>query len=257
MQKSIFIAFIILGTSAIWGCTSSSSEKTVEFIGSECKSHLYVPSSRAPAQLYTMEQSEPYQGLQCVSWTRDDANTFSIDLINFNGACGAQYVGDYQKGDSGELTLMVNNPGCMIASCGYCVYDWSFEVEDVTATELTINLAENACPEEEDYHVDTYTFEVSQSELEAGSGITCSYKYIDIFESPSCGAMHQPCNQLESDTEGNDEICGVAATRCNEGYTCAETADMKQPTCVAECVEDTDCPLQPLLTCDNGLCLLK
>lgn len=249
------IASMALLLPATWGC-SSSSDKTVEFTGSECKSHLYMPASTTPA-LYTVEQSEPYQGLQCMSWQHDDAGVFSVDLINFNGACGAEYVGDYKKGDEGELNLQVNNPGCRIASCGYCVYDWSFEIEDVAVTDLAITMVENACPEEKDYGVDEYTFNISKDALESGAGISCSYKHIGIFESPSCGTLHQPCNHLESDdTEANDDDCGVAETRCDEGYTCAENDDMKQPTCVAECTEDADCPLQPLLHCDNGLCLI-
>lgn len=254
MKKTVLLASLFVMFPGVWGC-NASSEKAVEFTGSECKSHLYIPAA-AGTELYTMEQSEPYQGLQCISWKHDDANLFSIDLINFNGACGAQYVGDYQKGD-GELNLMVNNPGCMIANCGYCVYDWSFEVEDVQATDLTVNIAENACPEEADYKVDTYSFEISKDELEAGSGIACSYKHIGTFESPSCGTLHQPCNLLEGDTANDEDLCGVADTRCDEGYTCTETEDMTQPTCVAECVEDSDCPLQPLLRCENGLCVLK
>lgn len=255
MKKATWATIVLLLLPVLWGCNSTSG-KTVEFTGSECKNHLYMPAAPA-SSLYTVEQSEPYQGLQCISWQLDDTNLFSIDLINFNGACGAQYVGDYKKGDSGELNLMVNNPGCMIAACGYCVYDWSFEVADVQVADLTVNIAENACPEEDDYNVDTYTFEISKSDLENGSGITCSYKYIGIFESPSCGSLHQPCNLLDSDTDSNDDLCGVADTRCDDGYACAETADMKQPTCVAECTEDADCPLQPLLSCEGGLCLLR
>jgi hypothetical protein len=258
MQSSFITIITAVAVFTAWGCSSSSAEsgKAVEFAGSECKSHLYMPPSPGPA-LYTMEQSEPYQGLQCVSWELDETGTFSVDLINFNGACGAQYVGDYRNGDAGELNLMVNNPGCMIANCGYCVYDWSFEVEEVAATNLTINVLENACPEEKDYNVDTYTFEISEAELATGAGIACEYRDIGIFESPTCGTLHQPCNLLASDTGANDDICGVADTRCDAGYICVETEAMKQPTCVAECTEDEDCPLQPLLTCDNGRCLLK
>jgi hypothetical protein len=256
MKSTILSVCTILVLSAIPGCNSTNTDKaSVDFSGSDCKSHLYMPSSVGPA-LYTMDQSEPYQGLQCVSWQHDDDGLFSIDLINFHGACGAQYVGDYKEGDAGELNLQVNNPGCKVAACGYCVYDWSFQLENVAVADLTINVREDSCPESGDTPT-METFEVAASDLETGEGISCTYKYMSLFENLACGTLHQPCNALESDDAANDPMCPIAESQCDDGYTCTQTNDMPIPICVAECSETADCPLNGLLTCDNGLCLLK
>ncbi|MBN2715250.1 MAG: hypothetical protein JXX14_05310 [Deltaproteobacteria bacterium] len=255
MTLRILAAIVITMIWASIGCGENDSKMAVAFTGSDCKSHLFLPQA-GPSALYTMEQSLPYQGLQCVSFKHDENNLFSIDLINFHGACGAEYVGDYTAGENGELNLLVNNPGCRIAACGYCVYDWSFEVENVETAELTINVVENPCPESDQSPSET-SFQITKSELETGQGISCTYKDISLFETIACGTLHQPCNQLASDSSDNDPLCGVADTQCDTGYTCTQTDAMPQPICVAECTENADCPLQPLLTCDNGLCLLK
>ena len=72
--------------------------------------------------------------------------------MNLEGACGAQWEGAALVNDDGSLTFRLDNPKCLVASCGWCIYDWSFEVSGVEATgaELPVSIIVDTCPGEQD-----------------------------------------------------------------------------------------------------------
>lgn len=231
-----------------WGCTNLNN---VSFNGSECKSEEEEKSPTA--RLYTMPDSVPYQGMECVSWKTTSEGQFVIDLINFSGACGANYTGEAHYDNDGTLSLDIINPQCEIANCGWCIYDWSFELESIHVEDnLDITITEDPCPGNEG---DSTTRQLQISQNDLLDGIVCRFHHVDLFVLKGCGGLHQPCFNLEpSDSE--DSLCGVRQNQCDEGLTCVDGEHMAQPTCVQTCDQTQNCPLEPLLSCQQGKCLL-
>ena len=239
MTVSILIA--ILGIS---GCPSEESN-LVSFQGSACKKDAAFAEIMP---LYSTFDSDELAGLQCVAWKRADGG-MKVDLINFSGACGADWHGKAVV-DGDRVTVTVENPRCMVADCGSCIYDWSFDVDGVDPeAAITVVAEQDTCPGEQEIDRVTATIPAGAPE-----GIICNYASYGSLEwhamsTGESGMIHMPCVGSEESEDGT-------APPCDGDMVCAENGDGNETheICLAPCTEEADCPHPDLLSCQEGLC---
>jgi len=232
-----------------WGCAGGESD--VSFEGGPCKKDAASEEALVARFLLTPWNGDDLMGLTCIAWAPgDEAGDVGIDLLNFPGACGAEWQGTGTV-DGADIGLRVGNPGCLLAACGVCIYDWSFglvEVEEAASASLSVEV--DPCPGEQEPEVYAATL---PGPLSAG-GITCRWTDVGALDwhagaTGTCGALHMPC--------GTGGICSEgAAAACDGDLQCADRGDGDE-VCLAPCDEDADCLPADLMACDgDGLCRL-
>ncbi len=240
---------LLLFSMLAWGCRDGTS--TTSFAGGPCKKEVAAEQAALPTFLLSPWNGDDLMGLTCIAWAPGDAaGDVGLDLLNFPGACGAEWEGEGGV-DGAAVHLRVYNPGCMLAACGICIYDWSFGldgVEDASAVDLVVEV--DPCPGEQEPEVHSATLPGPLST----EGIVC--RWTDIWalewhsgEAGTCGELHMPC--------GDDEICGsLDPGQCLGDLQCADRGDGDE-VCLAPCVEDGDCLPAGMMSCgDDGLCRL-
>jgi hypothetical protein len=264
MKNNVFAAIMLLaasacsdnGRTAADGGTGNGS--LVSFSSSECKKEsaeaLVASLSRS---LVTGVSSADYDGLKCVSWDVGADGSGRFDLINFESACGPRWAGSADTGEGNAVSLTVNNPGCMLAACGSCIYDWSFEVSGLSAgTDVSLSINVNACPEETgSSNNDTYSLSVPAAA--APAGVVCRYASFGALEWQAMslgteGEYMMPC------TDPNNHPEGEAPPPCKEGLTCTAMAPgtyRDSSICLRNCAAAA-CAHPDLMSCQEGLCKL-
>jgi hypothetical protein len=180
-----------------------------------------------------------------VAWQRIGSNEIKLDLYNFDAACGASWIGDGALASDGSMALRVDNPSCQIASCGACLYDWSFDlhVPVPTAQEVPIVVAVDACDGQQ---ATVYNQAAIGAEQQ---GIRCTQAdygaLIVQVDAPGTatlrGQVGMPCGG------GNAETC-AAGLVCDSGLSANELL------CFAPCATAADCPRSDVYSCQAGLC---
>jgi hypothetical protein len=221
------------------GSSDSPSSALVAFQSSACKKEALS------SQALTAQEAEA--GLKCIRWQPLDGGTLRLELINFEGACGAHWTGRVEKSESG-LELWAANPSCMIAACGWCIYDWAFDIEGVTGTDLSVSIITDPCPGEQTPDQVTATLPLSKSP----AGELCRYAHHGALSWQAsalgtCGQAYMPCRSA-------DGMCalGTASTACEGGLVCGDAGEVGQQVCHAPCTGD--CGPTGSLSCQNGLC---
>jgi len=243
--KTLSALTLTLGLVAACGSDDASSSSSdgafVSFAGSACK------GGSANGGALTAE--EAYAGLQCVRWKTLDGGKLKVDLLNFEGGCGAQWKGQATELDGG-LELRLVNPGCMLAACGSCIYDWSFEVRAKGGADLPISIVTDPCPGEQTPDTDSATIPLGATP----EGELC--RYADhgalgwqAMSLSSCGKAYMPCRVKGGmcDPSGGEP-------ECDTGLTCADGASATEKVCHAPCKVDGDCQPSGTMKCDAGLC---
>lgn len=233
-------------------CTDSGADDLVAFQGSECKKES-VSGFRSP-MLFSRQEEPGLQGLQCLSWQTAADGEMDFDLLNFVGACGAQWEGRAKVADENRVELTVINPDCLIASCGSCIYDWSFTVTNIVpTTDLSVEIKKDTCPGEQEPEFDNATLQ-NASLLQ---GTLCRYVPWGALEwhvmsTGESGLLHMPCSD-----GGETETDELDLSTCGPDMVCESLSpNPREKICLAQCDEDTDCPLPDLQTCQDGRCLL-
>lgn len=244
--SAMFLGSVVLGVTATTGCGSESSGQPgpsggalVGFTGSACK------KERA-AQALTA--AEARAGLQCVRWAPSEGG-LEITLLNFDGACGAEWEGRATTTGAG-LELRAVNPGCLLAACGSCIYDWTFVVQPPAASALALTIVRDPCPGQQPPETDEVTLPLAS----APSGELCRYAEAgalawQAMALGTCGQPLMPCR-----TGGGMCDLGDAGAPCEAGLTCAPGASEAAAICHPTCSADADCALPGLLSCQAGLC---
>lgn len=228
----------------VLGCSSDDSNEAkptdgtlAAFQGSVCKKE----------SVGALTAEEAYAGLQCIRWKAGAEGTLHVDLVNFEGACGAQWKGEASKTEAG-LELRATNPGCLLAACGWCIYDWTFDVQVDTGADVPLSIVTDPCPGEQTPETDTLTLPLAS--LPAGE--LCRYANYDALgwqaaAVSACGKAFMPCRSQNG-------MCQLEAggTPCEAGLSCATGAG--NDVCHATCTGDADCALPGVLTCQSGLC---
>lgn len=250
------IAYSCMGTE-----TQNPSDPLRSFKDSGCKKerssavNATADTATASQSLVSTNYSGETAGLKCIAWEILGDNRTKIDLYNFEGACGAQWSGQAATGTDGELQLALVNPQCLIASCGWCIYDWSFEVEGLDVSKaLSVGLGIDTCPGERDVE----RFEATLPIDVETSGILCNYANFNALgwqamALTECGTTGMPC-------QGTD-MCDTATTptelACAGDLVCADNGNSDERICVKSCSTDEDCGSLGVSACTDGLCRPK
>lgn len=189
-----------------------------------------------------------YSGRTCFVWQRVGDDTLEIALTNYVDACGASEAWQPRVDltEDGTLNLRMENPSCIAAGCGWCVYDLAFRVRMQDLSDaLALKLWGDSCDGEAKVQ-----HQVALQLGQEAQGESCEYanKY----------ALEQYC------PSGDDDFlyrpCGARgalceAETCPEGLTCHDVAADDQ-RCVPGCTSDADCAPYAGTRCQDALCLL-
>jgi len=239
------LAFAVVTTLVMGACgsddsgSSSSSDSFVSFSSSACK------KENAGA----LTAQEAYAGLQCIRWKPSGADTLKVDLLNFDGGCGAQWKGSSKNVDGG-VELDISNPGCLLAACGSCIYDWSFEVRATAGADLALSIVVDQCPGDQT----PVTYAATLPLGATPEGELCRYADYGALgwqaqSLGTCGQAYMPCRQQNG-------MCdlGASSTPCEAGLTCGDGASATDQICLAPCSGDGDCEPAGTMTCQTGFC---
>jgi hypothetical protein len=131
----------------------------------------------------------------------------------------------------------------MYAACGWCIYDWAYEVKGLDLSKDAPAEVISGPPCDKTPDVYNYTLPLASK----SSGIVCDYIEAGVLSWTSMdgrmGRLHMPCREQTA-----------SYGPCDDGLTCTN-----MPTnsiCLKTCTQDSDCPLSTLLKCTDGLCRL-
>lgn len=220
--------------------SSSGGGNLVSFKGSACKKD-------SAGGALTVEEAQA--GLQCIRWKPGASGAIAIELVNFAGACGAQWKGQSKEVDGG-VELRVVNPECLLAACGVCIYDWSFEVKATAGADLPLSVVTDPCPDEQPPTTVSTTLPLSTLE----QGELCRYADHGALgwqasSLGTCGKPYMPCKTTNGMCQGPS-----GDPPCDTGLTCADGAKAGEQVCHAPCTGDAECVPAGTLTCQDGLC---
>lgn len=188
-----------------------------------------------------------YAGLTCFVWQRSGED-LRIEVTNYAAGCGsdAGWKPSSRLRADGALELVLDNPTCLSAKCGWCLYDLGFEVRDVgvMSQALEVHVLGDTCSDERSDLAATLAID------DAASGVVCSYANKWALDWHAC--------ELES--TGQERMpCGVCrepgSTTCAAGLTCTEV-EPEHSLCLASCSSDADCAPRDVLRCEDGVCRL-
>lgn len=229
----------------------------VVFGNSGCKKELLTATSKGVSTFSQVDAGglnfgDDIAGLKCVAWERIGSDGLRVNLINFEETCGAVWQGAAQVESPTQLQLSLTNPQCTLARCGYCIFDWSFDVTGMPIVEnLPTTITIDVCPGVQD--IKTASLELPLST--ASSGIKCNYANFSALgwqamALGTCGTLGMPCNgtMMCPSTDAG------ATARCEDNLVCTNNGDTTQEICAKPCVTDTGCGASGINSCRGGLC---
>ena len=217
-----------------------------------CKS-VASPDKGVDPPLYDwLPAEERYRGLQCFLWDRQDDGKLRVRVTNYADGCHANegWRPRAIARDEREVDLVLENPGCVAAGCGWCIYDLLFVLDAKLASQPTLSLNLLQDPDCGDQRRDSVTLPLG----EQASGVSCSYANpyaLDdwTFAHASAGKERMPC--------GHSEL-GVS---CAADLSCTEVDSggryQNHKLCLASCQSDADCAPSELMRCKQGSCQLR
>ena len=255
---------VLLTISACNGTETQNPSKPdttlLSFGNSGCKKETLAHAVRSTQAVTdadggVISYAEEVAGLKCFAWQPMGTGSIKISLINFEEACGAQWQGKAELDSSGALTLGLVNPQCLIASCGYCIYDWSFEVNGIPAGEnlpVTVNI--DTCPGEQPIKVTSAELPLARQ----SEGILCRYANHNALgwqaaSLGTCGEVGMPCTGTSMCSLGGD----AAEQTCQTSLTCTDNGNPSEMICAQPCTVDSDCGITGVQSCQAGLCRPK
>ncbi|HET7538780.1 MAG TPA: hypothetical protein VFK05_02880 [Polyangiaceae bacterium] len=242
-------------------CTGTETENPlaplVSFHASDCKKELTVGSKSLPApdsgplRNVTSKQvsfDSSYDGLQCISWQKLEGGAVRFDLGNFHEGCGVDWQGSASITADGKVALNAINAECAVARCGWCMYDWGFDVrgvpegKDATLQVTVVDDAGEHCPNA------TAPYEITLPTSSAAQGLLCRPAFRSAVEWQANalgtnGGLNMPCDP-------------ATASSCSAELSCGPLASTDDLRCLARCSADSDCPLPEVLSCIEGTCRL-
>jgi hypothetical protein len=241
MKHVIVLAFL----ASVVSCAGSGTETDnpaaplKDFSSSACKNH-----ETSPAQQALVRESDA-EGLTCVEWARGSEGELDLKLRNFSKPCAESYLGKASFDGDGELQVSVYQDTCAVAKCGMCVFDFHYQLQNVTADEpLRLRIGSAVCESQPTTFADELTLPIDTEE----SGVVCRSLDRSGLEwyargRSVCGSANMPCGAT---CDGADQ------TTCGAGLTCTELAG-NDSRCLTDCTTDDDCP-SGLTTCLDGVC---
>jgi hypothetical protein len=242
-------------------CTGTETENPasnlISFHGSNCKKDLPIGVKALPAPDGGALASgtgngvsfdTSYDGLQCIAWQKLAPGSFRFELGNFHESCGIDWQGSATVAGDGSVALHAINSGCRAARCGWCLYDWAFDVRGVpegSDPRLLISVVDDdgsRCPSA------TNPYDVTLPTGAAEQGLVCRPAFRGALEWQTqalgtAGQLNMPCDP-------------AVATSCAAELSCGPLAAADDLRCLARCSADSDCPLPGVLACREGTCQL-
>jgi len=212
--------------------------------------------STATQALVATDYGTETRGLKCVAWEAIGDEQLKIDFYNFDGSCGAKWSGDASVADDGSLELGLANPGCAIASCGTCMYDWSFELGGVNVLkDVTVALSIDTCPGQKPAAIPIRSVSLTLPTAARPTGIVCNYGDFgglgwQAMALGECGTEAMPC----SGTSMCSANPGATDPTCQADLICTDNGNADQRICARSCAADADCGALGILSCQAGLC---
>jgi len=118
-------------------------------------------------------------------------------------------------------------------------YQWYFSVNNIdTPGPLNVDFELKDCGQ-----CDKETFSMTLPVNTLSNGIVCRYM-------PGAG------NFMEETPLGDLNMPPLNGESCNQGLVVASKPDGEK-VCVSVCETDQECPVQPLLSCQNGKCMIS
>ena len=258
-RKILLLLPLLLSVQCTGTETENPAAPLISFQGSQCKKTLSIgakgvapaPDGGTPASDTgkTVSFDGSYDGLQCIAWQKLAEGSFRFELGNFHGSCGiTDWKGSASVAQDGTVVLNAINSDCRAAACGWCLYDWAFDVRNVPEAEdahLVISIVGDdgkkcdAARPSDDVMIPTNNAE---------QGILCRpvFRYAAdtlgrTLETP--GKLHMPCDLS-------------VPTPCTAALSCGPLASTDDLRCLTRCSADSDCTLPSLLTCQEGTCRL-
>lgn len=222
------------------------------FASSACKKDM--AAKNAMARIFSMlviDNQAGLDGLSCVAWQRAGAGEMKIDLYNYTSACGTTWAGDAEVTADGTLELHIDNPSCMVAHCGKCLYDWSFDAHvAIPANQATpVVIAIDTCKGQQE------TVQIASTLGAADAGLSCAFADYGALNwqasaASTCGKSGMPCV--------GSLLCGTGSFTstgtCDSGLVCDSSAAVNEPRCLVPCTTTADCPRADAWSCQSGLC---
>ena len=178
-------------------------------------------------------------GLQCVSWLLEIDGRLLLDFINFEAGCTPElehlWEGYARFMEPDYLELGSKWKSKTPNACGFCQYKWSYNLHSVDAkAPLDVEMALKDCSQ-----CPRRLFSMTLPTVVRPGGILCRYtpNLTSLTQTIEYGTLHMP-PQLGT---------------CEADLVIAFTLEGEQ-FCAATCTIDSDCPLQPLLSCQNSVC---
>jgi hypothetical protein len=242
-------------------CTGTETENPasplISFEGSNCKKDISLKALPAPGRGTqgvdtgkAVSFDSSYDGLQCIAWRKSSVGSFRFELGNFHASCGIDdWKGSASVAEDGTVALHAVNSQCKAAACGWCMYDWTFDVRGLaegTNAHLSINIV-NDDGKQCDSAVAPYDVTIPTADSDQGTLCRPAFRNAaDVFgrslDTP--GKLHMPCD-------------ASVATPCVGELSCGPLASSDDDLrCLARCSTDSDCPLPGILTCQAQTCRL-
>ena len=243
-------------------CTGTETENPaaplILFHGSECKKNMPTTAKALPAPNRrtlgddtdkSISFDSSYDGLQCIAWQKLASGSFRFELGNFHSSCGIDdWKGSAIVAADGTVVMHAINSGCKAAACGWCLYDWTFEVrgvpEDTDAHLMVSIVGDDGKSCDSARAADDITIPTSDAE----QGILC--RPVFRFAADALG------HSLETPGKLNKPCDPTVQTPCEAELSCGPLASQDDLRCLARCSTDSDCPLPDVLTCQGGTCRL-
>jgi hypothetical protein len=240
--RSVGLAF----TLSLLGCGGDGGEQgaATRFESSVCKT-----KSGGQGLLAAAQQVTPHDGLRCVTWEWRDGG-IRFGLTNFEGSCGVQYAGQAFVSEGGRaVELSLTNPGGAVAACGWCVFDFAFEVKDVAAgSDLAVTVQRSPNPDRSRGIGERFQLPAQS----AARGVVCDYGHpfamLQLAEATGkVGQRHWACS---SSAPGD-------TPHCQPGTSC-QLIDQQglQRLCLTDCTDDAGCG-DAMFACRFGTCRIR
>ncbi|HTU62097.1 MAG TPA: hypothetical protein VMF89_26750 [Polyangiales bacterium] len=217
-----------------------------------CKSVASPDKGVDPSRYDWLPDDERHRGLQCFLWDRQDDGKLRVRVTNYTDGCHADegwHPRAIARGER-EVDLVLENPGCVSASCGWCLYELLFVLDAKLTVQSTLSLNLLRDPDCSDQRRESVTLPLG----EHASGVTCRYANPYAlndwtFTHPaSAGQERMPCGHSEP---GASCAAGLTCTAVDSG---GRYQDHK--LCLASCQSDSDCESSELMHCREGTCQL-
>jgi hypothetical protein len=217
---------------------------------SECKANTTAALSAADwlsvtSQAATHSETALPASFECVRWTLDDDQMLTVEVNSFRGGCEVEWAGQ-PSADTESVTLDLQDPQCLAARCGNCLYDSQFEIQLDSSGDRTFALVQHDCNTGGEFSLVEWQLPLSTQ----AAGTICEFAdgwgRAAVASSQNLyGQEFAPCLEPMNTCEGDLTCISTSGGEINDLTS----------MCVPRCAVDADCPMTDIVQCDGGVCV--